>query len=487
MRARPYLLRRYRAIAAGAAPILAIAAVLTLLPLAWAPTDPAHLQAFLPPAVLLAAFAALLRRLRPADGDEPLSVAEGAVLVLAAWLLVMATSGWPFLVLAGVPLRLAAFEAVSGWTTTGLSVVDVTAVPPSVLVWRSLTQFAGGAGWAILALSAVAHPLGVGLAHAEGRERQLVPEVRRSSRQVLRLYLAYAVLGVIAYLAAGMPAFDALNHALAAVSTGGFSTRTESIGAYGSAGIELITIVLMTLGATSFVVVAGLARRRRSGRGALEPRVAVVLVPLAIGLVAATAARAVAPDTLEALRLAAFEVISATTTTGFTTLGDRSWSAAGVTVTIVLMIVGGGHGSTAGGLKLLRAVMALRILAWETSAALRPRRSARGPRLRDGDTVLELDAAALRRLMAIGTAYLASLAIGTAVLAGHGAPFRDAAFETVSALSTVGLSAGVTAPDAAPAVLWTLMVAMVLGRLEFLVAVSAVVKILVDGWRALRA
>jgi trk system potassium uptake protein TrkH len=73
------------------------------------------------------------------------------------------------------------------------------------------------------------------------------------------------------------------------------------------------------------------------------------------------------------------------------------------------------------------------------------------------------------------------------VLAGHGAPFRDAAFETVSALSTVGLSAGVTSPDAAPAVLWTLMAAMVLGRLEFLVAVSAVVKVVADAWRALRA
>jgi trk system potassium uptake protein TrkH len=437
--------------------------------------------------VLLAASAALLRRLRAADGDEPLSVVEGAVLVLAAWLLVMATSSWPFLVLAGVPLRLAAFEAVSGWTTTGLSVLEVSALPPSLLVWRSLTQFAGGAGWAILALSAVAHPLGVGLAHAEGRERQLVPEIRRSSRQVLRLYLAYAALGTAAFLVAGMPAFDALNHALAAVSTGGFSTRPESIGAYGSAGIETIAIVLMTLGATSFVTVAGLLRRRRPGHAALELRIALVLVPVTIALIAATAARAVAPDAWEALRLAAFEVVSATTTTGFTTLGDRPWSAVGVTVTMALMIVGGGHGSTAGGLKLLRAVMALRILAWETGAALRPRRSARGPRLRDGDTVLELDAATSRRLVAVGTAYLGSLAIGTAVLAGHGAPFRDAAFETVSALSTVGLSAGVTSPDAAPAVLWTLMAAMVLGRLEFLVAVSAVVKVVADAWRALRA
>ncbi|MGF1505572.1 MAG: potassium transporter TrkG, partial [Anaerolineae bacterium] len=149
----------------------------------------------------------------------------------------------------------AAFEAVSGWTSTGLTTLDVENAPRIILMYRSITQVVGGAGFVIIMMSAIAGPAGIGLTSAEGRNAQLVPNIRDSANIVLRIYVGYMVFGVIALAIAGMPLFDALNHGLTAVSTGGFSTRAESIGYYDSVAIEGVIIEMMWLGATKLLTV----------------------------------------------------------------------------------------------------------------------------------------------------------------------------------------------------------------------------------------
>ncbi|MBG0765661.1 MAG: TrkH family potassium uptake protein, partial [Tissierellales bacterium] len=133
-----------------------------------------------------------------------------------------------------------------------LSVVDVTKTENIYLFWRSLMQFFGGAGLAVIMLSAIVGPHGLGLYNAEGRSDKLMPNVRKSTKLIMTIYSGYVVAGVILYVLFGMPWFDSVNHSMAALSTGGFSIKPGSIGDYNNLGIELVTIVLMFLGTINF-------------------------------------------------------------------------------------------------------------------------------------------------------------------------------------------------------------------------------------------
>lgn len=146
----------------------------------------------------------------------------------------------------------AIFEAVSGFTTTGLSVVNVTKTSHMILLWRSIMQFLGGVGLAVIMLTSIIGPLGMNLYNAEARSDMLLPNIKSSAKIIVIIYLGYIIGGVVLYFIANMPLFDAINHSIAAVSTGGFSTKAESIGYYNSVSIELITIILMILGTINF-------------------------------------------------------------------------------------------------------------------------------------------------------------------------------------------------------------------------------------------
>ena len=272
-----------------------------------------------------------------------LTVQEGGIIVLISWMVIMCVSAWPFVDLLDLPFSRGFFESVSGWTTTGLSVVDVTRVPRMILLWRSIIQLAGGAGLAIIMMSAIVGPTGVGISSAEGRSNQLVPQVRQSARLVLWIYGCYALGGIAAYWISGMSLFDAINHAFAAISTGGFATHPESIGYWHSPGIEAITIVLMLLGGLNFVTAWYLWRGQlgtvvRNG----EIRLAGALLPLAaLGLFLVTC-RGIYPQLSDAVRVALFETVSAMTTTGFTITGYGNWNSSGIFMIMLLMLVGGG-------------------------------------------------------------------------------------------------------------------------------------------------
>lgn len=477
--ARAHLAVRYRAVLAYTGLIAAFAAIPIALPLTLLFERPSEAYLLLPigiPAAVLllfggAAWLWFAPRPRPA-----LSTSEGAVVVLASWTVAVGAGAVAFMGSAGLDVTQAVFESMSAWTTTGLSVVDVEHAPETVLLLRSTLQLAGGAGLAILMLAAAAGPAGVGLASAEGREDQLVPHVRRSASIVMRLYVSYAVVGVIALTVAGMSPLDAVNHAFAAVSTGGFSTRAASIGAWDDPWIEGVTIVLMVLGATNFVTAYAAVRGRwRAVLRNPELRLTAWLLPIGAAIVFLGVAVPLHASLARGVRTAVFEVASALTTTGYSTTTYGDWPAVGWLVMIVLMVIGGGTGSTAGGLKQWR-VHAL----WQTCraelrrihlpvGAVAPARTvdANGARV-----VLGTDIAV--RTAAFAFLYLSTLVVATGVIAAYGYDLRSAFFEASSALGTVGLSVGVTASDAPPGVLWTETAAMLLGRLEFAAVILGV-------------
>ncbi len=484
MRAPATLKSQYRAILAALGQILILGGALVVTPLlglmVW-PHEAEHAPAFLFPAAALAVGGTAIWRLARAREHVVLRVQEGGVIVLLSWVLICLVSAVPFMTSMGLTFTQAIFESVSGWTTTGLSVVDVTRAPHVVLLWRSIMQLAGGAGLAIIMLSAIAGPVGPGLSHAEGRTEQLAPHVRQSARLVLFICTGYAVVGTLAFRLAGMTFFDAVNHAFTAVSTGGFSTQPKSIGHWDSPAIEAVTIPLMALGNLNFLTAYLLLHGRvravtRNG----EVRVMAVLIPLSAVLLFLFVSRTLFPAFGAGARIAVFQSVTALTTTGFSTTSYAGWGSLGFLVLVALMLIGGGTCSTAGGIKQYRVYLLFKALSWELKRPFLPRSAVRENYIWQGERKDYIQDARVRQVATFVFLYLAAYLIGVAVLAAYGFSLRDSLFEFASALGTVGLSIGITSADAPRLVLWTEIVGMFLGRLEFFVVFVAAAKLALD-------
>ncbi|MHB8869164.1 MAG: TrkH family potassium uptake protein [Thermoleophilia bacterium] len=491
MREATYLRERYRAVISTVGVILALAGVLMLTPLLLLLTgDPALVQevpAFLIPAGVLGVLGLSVWRLFRPRMRVSLSTQEGGVIVLLSWTIVALFSAWPFVAAHGLGFTGAVFESVSGWTTTGLSVVDVAEAGKMILLWRSTMQLAGGAGLAIIMMSAIIGPTGVGVSAAEGRVDQLVPQVRQSARLVLLIYAGYAATGTVAYILAGMSTFDAVNHSFAAVSTGGFSTYAESIGHWNSVAVEAVTVPLMVLGNLSFITAWLLLRGKlryvtRNG----EVRLFALLIPVTSAAVFLATSSGLYPQLAKSIRVAIFETITALTTTGFSTVGYGDWNSFGILVLIVLMLIGGGTCSTAGGIKQYRVFTLAKVIAWELRRPFLPGMAVVERPLWEADRKVFLDDARLRLMSAFVFLYLAMYIVGSLITAASGYSVADSLFEAASALGTVGLSVGVTAADAPKAVLWSEIVSMFLGRLELLVIFVSVFKLAKDARVMLR-
>lgn len=489
MREKEYLRQRYAAIFSAVGMILLLCGGVMLTPLLLLPAYPqeaAQAWAFGLPAGCLALLGMGLRRLFRPAAKITLSIPEGGIIVVIGWVVVILFSAWPFVSVSGLPLSRALFESMSGWTTTGLSVVDVTSASKIILLWRSVMQLAGGAGLAIIMMSAIVGPTGVGISSAEGRSDQLVPHVRQSARLVLTIYICYAAAGTLAYWMAGMSLFDAVNHAFAAVSTGGFSTRADSIGYWDSVAVEAVSLPLMLLGNLSFVTAWFLWRgklRLVSRNG--EVRLLVVLIPLAAVAMFLVTSQAIYPQIGKSVRVAAFQTITAITTTGFSTVAYGNWNAFGVLLLIVLMLIGGGTCATAGGIKQFRVFLLWKLLFWELRRSLIPRTAILERPVWEGNRRVFVDDARMRQVAVFIFMYLVIYLFGVMLLCAWGYSLGDSLFEFASAIGTVGLSVGVTSPRMPDGALWAEIIAMFLGRLEFMVVIVSLFKLGKDSRRML--
>ncbi|NEQ48145.1 MAG: TrkH family potassium uptake protein [Leptolyngbya sp. SIOISBB] len=454
-------------------PLFALLAFPAEWPLAWGFLLPGGLSAFVS--------YGLGRRPLPVP-LERLSLQEGAVIAVLGWLLAITLSTLPYLAWQQLTFTQACFESTSGWTTTGLSVVDVSQAPHLILLLRSLTQVFGGAGFAIIAVGAIARVSGAGMTAAEGRGEQLVPNVRQSAKLVLAMYSSYIAVGLVALRLAGMSWFDAINHALTALSTGGFSTRVDSIGSWNQPAIELVISGLMIGGSLNYLTAYLLVQRRfRAFWRNSELRLQLGLGSVGCLILFWGVTRSLYVPWEKALRVAWFETLTALSTTGFATVDYTPWNGLGWWLIIGLMIIGGGAGSTAGGIKVFRLMLLLRGLGWEINRRRLPASTVTAPYLWQGDRQQFLTWATISQTSLFVLTYWLILMVGTGILAAYGYPLQDSLFEFVSSLSTVGLSTGITSAAAPVGVLWTEMAGMVLGRLEFFTVIIGSLQLLHDG------
>jgi trk system potassium uptake protein TrkH len=295
----------------------------------------------------------------------------------------------------------------------------------------------------------------------------------------MTIYSGYVVAGCVALYFAGMGWFDAINHAFAALSTGGFSTRTASIGYWNSPGVESVTILLMLLGTMNFVTGYALMHGKfRSFFKNGEIRLQMTLIPIAILIVFSGVTVQLYASAGKQVRVAIFETVSALSTTGFSTVGYGNWNGLGWLILIGLMIVGGGTGSTAGGLKQYRVYALYRSLITELRRMFLPRHAVAETDVWVGEQRRFLQDSDIRQTAAFAFLYVLTLVLGTGITASFGYSLKESLFEFASALGTVGLSVGVTSSAAPVGLLWTEIAGMILGRLEFFVIFLGIGKIL---------
>ncbi|MBE0534119.1 MAG: TrkH family potassium uptake protein [Phycisphaerae bacterium] len=458
-----------------------MAAVLMLTPLVcllfWR-EEAGSAVAFTAPAVILGALGAGLWHFFKSKEDGSLDHRQSAVIVVLSWLTICLFSAWPFMAIEKLNFTQAIFESVSGWTTTGLSVVDVEKSGHLILLWRSIMQLAGGAGLAIIMLATIVGPAGPALGVAEGRSQQLVPQVRHSAKLVMMIYVGYLLLGIGAYTMAGMDAFDAVNHTFAAISTGGFSTRTASIGHWNSVAVEAVTLPLMILGGLNFLTAYLLLHGKTKAVAKNgEIRLLVLLVPLCAVALFFLVCAGLYPTFSKSIRVALFETVTSCTTTGFSTVSYGNWNAFGILLIVVLMLIGGGVCSTAGGIKQYRIYVLYKSLVWDIRSYFLPRTAVAENYIWEAERKDFITDVRIRKIGTFAFLYLATYVLGSLIIASTGVGLQEALFEFASALGTVGLSLGVTGPNASPVILWTEIFGMLLGRLEFIVLITGILKL----------
>jgi trk system potassium uptake protein TrkH len=211
------------------------------------------------------------------------------------------------------------------------------------------------------------------------------------------------------------------------------------------------------------------------------------MLPVSLILILFFTAANLYPNLSKAIRVAVFEVVTASTTTGFSTVSYGNWNAFGWVILITLMVIGGGTCSTAGGIKQYRIYLLWKSLWWELRQNFLPRTSVTQNSIWEADHQVFVKDSSLRRVGNFLFLYILTLALGTGILTAHGYGFKESLFEYASALGTVGLSVGITSNSAPSGVLWAEIAGMLLGRLEFLVIFISSIKIIQDAGKFFRA
>ncbi len=397
-----------------------------------------------------------------------------SVIVVAIWLYAIFLGSMPFVISGHLDFVGALFETVSGWTTTGLSVMDVTKVPRIFMFYRGFMQFCGGLGFVLLMLIFAGGKNAMELFSAEGHPDKLEPNLRSTANLMMFIYLGFNFAGFIAYMIFGMPWFDSMFHSMTALSTGGFAMTTYSLADYNSLPIEVITIFLMIVGTTNFAILALLFKGKfRKFLRIGDTRFFTVLLLILVSIVSFIGLFNLYTGFGESLRIAFFQIVSALSTTGFSTIDFTTWKPNMLLIVIMAMLIGGGAGSTAGGIKYTRIYAMYKSFVFGLKRKFMPERAVNEGAIYKAEGKIYLSSKYMEEIGRFVFVYMVIYFIGTFLLTFAGIPIDKAMFEFASALGTVGLSVGVTTPDTSNYILIVEMIGMLLGRLEiFIVLVS---------------
>lgn len=404
---------------------------------------------------------------------------EGYIIVTFGWVLMALTGTLPYITSGVFPnFTDAFFETMSGYTTVGASIIpDVEQVPQAVLLWRSITQWIGGMGMIVLAI-AILPMLGVGgmqLFAAEAPvfgEDKLHPRITDTAKGLWLIYIGFTVVETILLKLAGMTLFDAVNHAFTTVSTGGFSTKNESIAYYNDMPlVQVIVMVFMFLGGMNFILSYYALKgkfRKVFADDEFKMYLTVLLGFSAIVLVFMVAHLMKMEDRImgyaEITRHAVFQTVSIITTTGFVSAQHETWTTFISILFFALMFLGGSAQSTSGGIKLVRHLILIKngILEFRRAFHSRAVLPVRYNKKAVDDTIVS-------KILAFFTLFTLTFVVGVLVFTALGIQPKDAIASVASTLGNVGGAYGELNNDFieySVTAKWWATFLMLLGRLE---------------------
>ena len=424
---------------------------------------------------LLGLILMLVRKMPDKDLGFRHSIASSNLTVLFAWLWGVLIGALPFVIDGELRFVQALFEAVSGWTTTGLSAIDVSTCPQVFLFHRSFMQYCGGLGFIMMMILFISNKQSMNLYAAEGHPDKIMPNIKKTAEAILLIYNVCLLVGAIAYRIAGMSWFDAFCHSMCSLSTGGFSTKLNSIGEYNSLAIEIISIFLMLIGTTNFAALILLAKGKfKQFFNISEIKFMFILLAIFIPITAFSIAEHLDVSFWDGFRISSFDVVSALSTTGYALISYQDWPKLGIGILIVCMLIGGGIGSTAGGLKMSRVYLMLRITGQNIKRRLTGPNRVEKPYYYKASGKTPIDRELQDDTVGFFFTYILVFIVGSLlVMATAKCDLWEAMFDFASSLGTVGLSSGITGPQTNDATLIVEMFGMMLGRLEIFIVLVA--------------
>lgn len=395
--------------------------------------------------LLLSSFVTAILGLFPlifVERVEEIKTKEGYAIVVGSWLVACVVGMFPYLIWGGeFSLVNAWFESVSGFTTTGASILnDIEFLPRGLLFWRSATTWIGGIGVVMFALV---------ILPSMGRSRQMLYNVELStiakdnfhyrSREIMRIlilvYFGLTLATTVLLKLSGMCWFDAATHAMSACGTSGFSTKNASVAFFDNPTIELVMMGAMTLSGIHFgVLYATMTGRRNNIFRSEIVRVYVGMMVIASLIIAANLfSDGLYPTFLESLRHASFQVVSVTTTSGFATADTNLWPSLAIILLIFCSVVCGCAGSTSGGIKVDRLVIAAKVIRNRVKLQQHPTAviTTRTDGTVQGDNVLNL-------VLTFIVAYILLVLVGTIVYAMFGCDIMTSFTAAIACIGNVG-------------------------------------------------
>ncbi len=436
---------------------------------------------------LLTIFAGVILMFVTRGHRKEINKREGYIVVTFGWLFMSLSGMLPYLITGTIPsITNAFFETISGYTTTGASILtDIEALPNGILFWRSTTHWIGGMGIIVLAI-AILPLLGIGgmqlfTAEAPGPSAdKLHPRITDTAKRLWLIYFGFTIAETIALKIAGMSLFDAANHSLSTLSTGGFSTKNASLAHWNDKpAIQYIVIFFMALAGMNFVL-SYFAFKGKIQK-ILKDEEFRLYMSFILGFSILTAlviyfqvdmSRSTIDHPMvlgageSAVRHGLFQVIAVITTTGFVSADFTAWTPFLTVIFFGLMFLGGSAGSTSGGIKVVRHLLTIRNAMVEFKKTLHPR--AILPVRYNSKSV---DRGIIFNILAFFILYMLSWIIGASVLAGFGLDFQTALGGAASSLGNVGPAFGDLSPvdnfGGLPAgAKWWCGFLMLIGRLE---------------------
>ncbi|MEC8004204.1 MAG: TrkH family potassium uptake protein [Bacteroidota bacterium] len=448
--------------------------MLSCVPFAIYYDDQNHINTFLLCSLITISFGFLLRFLTKDEKNAEIKKRDGYLIVVSGWLCMTFFGTLPYLLTDSIPsFTDAFFETMSGFTTTGSTILDeIESLPKSILFWRSMTQWIGGMGIIVLTI-AILPLLGIGgmelfVAEAPGPTKDKIhPRIKETAKRLWIIYFSLTALETVVLMFFGLSFFDAINHSLTTTSTGGFSTKQQSIAAFQNPFVEAVIVIFMFLAGTNFTMIYfGLKMKFRKIVNNDEFKWYLSAVFVLILLLSFYRTHTSSSDFIHAFREISFQVVSIITTTGYATADYTLWGSFLTFIFFLFLFSGASAGSTSGGIKIVRIILLIKNGLLEFKRRLHPK--AVIPVMLNKQVI---SSTITYNLLAFIFLYLFVFTLGSIFLSFLGVDMLTSISAVASAVGNVGPGIADVGPSSSFSQLptsakWILSLLMLMGRLE---------------------